>query len=180
MIFGKMFQRTNSERRANIISNGITSSVVVTDIDLRNEFANFIEEHGHWVVLRKYDRTRRSIYWDESTQSAIGGPPWEYTEILLKASKSVRRPASTDEYDFRPGSVDLPNDTYYLSHTTNPTLIDVLIEIEPCVGSRPTQYTIKQVRDVYRIDPMRDTQGRVEYYMLAVENTTPKGDVTVK
>lgn len=180
MIFSKLFTRSISERRSNILSNGIVSTVVTTDIDLRVEFATFIEEHGHWVILRKYDRTRRSIYWDEETQSAIGGPPWEYTDIFVKASKSVCEPKSTDEYDFRPGSVDLPNDRYYLPYTTDPTLIDVLIEIEPCVGPKPTQYTIKQVRDITRVDPMRDTQGRVEYYMLVVENTAPRGDNTVK
>lgn len=180
MIFSGLFTRSPRERTSNIINSGLSTSVVLSDIDLRIEFANFIEEHGHWVILRKYDRTRRSIYWNPATQSSVGGPPWEYTEVMLKASKSVHGPKPLSEYDFRPGSVDLPTDTYYLPYTTDPTLIDVLIEIEPCSGSRPSQYTIKQVRDIYRIDPMRDTQGRVEYYMVALENTAPTGDVTVK
>ncbi len=180
MNFGKLFTRSSAERRDNIINSNLTSTTLLSGIDLRNEFADFIEEHGHWVILRKYDRTRRSIYWNEETQSAIGGPPWEYRDVFVKASKSVRRVSSTDEYDFRPGSVDLPSDIYYLPYTTTPTLTDVIIEIQPCDGQLPTHYTITQVRDIYRVDPMRDAQGRVEYYMIAVENTSPKGDVTVK
>lgn len=159
---------------------GFTTNIQPSGIDLRVEFAKFIEEHGHWVILRKFDRSRHSRFWDETTKTAIGGPAWEYTDYLIRASKSVRRASEADEYNFRPGTVDLPADTYYVSYEFDPTLVDVLIEISPCDGSRPETFTIKQARDIYRVDPMRDAQGRVEYYMLTLENMSPRGDESLK
>jgi len=36
---------------------------------------------GKWAILRHFDKTRRSIYWDETRNESIGGPPWEYVDI---------------------------------------------------------------------------------------------------
>lgn len=44
---------------------------------------------GQWVVVRHFDRTRKSKYWNEETKEAVGGPPYEYTDTITVASKQT-------------------------------------------------------------------------------------------
>lgn len=44
---------------------------------------------GQWVVLRHFDTSKKSSYWNEETKEAVGGPPYEYTDTLVLAAKQT-------------------------------------------------------------------------------------------
>lgn len=66
------------------------------DINLDLEFKRIVQEYGWWIVLRSFDLSRHSRYWDDRSKEAIGGPPWEYNDIIFKARR-VENPAFNAE-----------------------------------------------------------------------------------
>ena len=52
-----------------------------------NDIANTINEYGWWMVLRSFDITKKSKYWDDVTKESVGGPPYEYKDIILKGRR---------------------------------------------------------------------------------------------
>lgn len=168
-----------AERDADPIRRSSVTGVVLGEIDLRAEFANLCANKGHWIVFRKFDKTQRSKYWDEQTQSAVGGPEWVYVDQLIRVRKSRNSPGSNATRETEAGIRDARTEVYYLPYTVVPTEIDIIIEISPSNGTRPSVYTIVQAKRILRVDPMRDIEGRVEHYQVLVENMTPKGDITL-
>lgn len=158
----------------------ISQDTIREDIDLRNEFDRLRRERGHWIVFRKFDRETRSIYWDERTQSAVGGPEWAYTDTLVEVRKSRAHVIRESSVSKPVGLMDERVEIYYLPYDVSPTNIDLIIEIDPASGSRPTSYRIVQSKKIIRVDPMRDIVGRIEYYQVLVENNTPTGDATLR
>ena len=124
-------------------------------------------------------KSNKSEFWDEKTQSAVGGPMWEYTDTLVLVRKSVFGPAKTNELNMRPGELVIPAEMFYLPHTVVPAEEDIIIEITPSHGDRPVTYQIVQAKNIKRVDPMRDIQGRIEFYQVLVEEMAPRGDSTL-
>lgn len=44
---------------------------------------------GRWVIVRHFDKKKRSKYWNDETKEAVGGPPFEYTDSIVLASKQL-------------------------------------------------------------------------------------------
>ena len=44
---------------------------------------------GRWVIVRHFDRTKKSRYWNDQTKEPIGGPPYEYTDTVVLAAKQL-------------------------------------------------------------------------------------------
>ena len=71
-------------------------------MSFRGNFNRMLERSrggiGQWVVLRHFDKTKRSQYWNDEAKEAVGGPPYEYTDSVILASKQtafqVSRPSA--------------------------------------------------------------------------------------
>ena len=164
------------------ISQGILSQTQDSDIDMQREMSDFCHQHGHWIIVRKFDRTRRSRFWDERSQSAIGGPAWEYEDIFVKSIYSREGLGILPTHatrTIRLGQMDNKDYVYYIPHYITPTDRDLIIDIEPCVGPKPRYYKIRQARKIARVDTMRDRWGRVEFHQVVVLDETPTGDETL-
>lgn len=44
---------------------------------------------GKWVVIRHFDRTKRSVYWNDEGKESVGGSPYEYTDTVVLAAKQT-------------------------------------------------------------------------------------------
>lgn len=144
-------------------------------IDLRHEMDKILRAYGHWIMVRHYDTTRHSQYWDSRTHEAIGGPAWEYTDYIVRARKVLQRSVGTLsalEMPSPPGLMTVPYINYYIQW--NPTHNDVTIyddiyefrwdssntpTIDNLVGKYTGRYNIKEA-----VDLLGDS-GRREYYM---------------
>lgn len=67
-------------------------------MSFRNNFNRMLEQShgggiGRWVLLRHYS-TVRSQYWNDEAKEAVGGPPYEYTDTPIIASKQTAFTAS--------------------------------------------------------------------------------------
>lgn len=173
------FSRSSQERMLDTVSVLTSSMEPRTILDLRQEFETMLQEHGHWVVFRKFDTTRYSRYYDASTGEAKNGPKYEYTDILIKAMHSLNRPRISNEVNSPIGSVDANSNVYYLRYDVNPSNVDLIIEIDKAVGPVPTSYKIVQVLDIKQVEPMRDSHGRIEFFHVLCQHSSPSGDETL-
>lgn len=154
-----------------------------TEIDLRKELSIILRgspggepQRGHWVIYRRYDLSRKSQYYNETTGEGKGGPAWEYTDELWLTRRVQLRSGSSifsAEQDAPPGLLPVPYITYYFEHTLNPKIQDEIYEFEwadhtvtPTLDKIKTPYTERQ--NIKLISPYRDIGGRLEYYAILV------------
>jgi len=62
-------------------------------VGFRENFDNMLlKSHGgigKWVVVRHFDRTKRSVYWNDEGKESVGGSPYEYVDTVLLAAKQT-------------------------------------------------------------------------------------------
>jgi len=172
--------RSNQERMRDLVGILTQSIEPRTTLDLRAEFDTLLQEHGHWVIFRKFDTSRYSQYFDPTTGETKNGPKYEYVDTLIKAMHSLNRPRIYNEIALPIGSVDANSNVYYLRYDVNPSNVDLIIEIDKPTGTRPTTYKVVQALNIKQVEPMRDVQGRVEFYHVLVQHMSPSGDETLK
>lgn len=140
---------------------------------------------GQWVVLRHFSEVK-SQYWNERTQEAVGGPPYEYTDTIVLAAKQMafmagRPPVRAGVHPaenvvdlqenfryFLPPDVTIKEDDeiYDLNiHGVKPTTIDYT---ESGVGTKITgRFKVKLVI------PYRDAdQGKNQYTVVFTKRYT--------
>lgn len=154
-------------------------NVIPTKIDLREELRSFYEDDkvAHWIILRHFDKTKPSVHWNEMTQEAVGGPAWEYTDVLILARKSAAGrafgPHGSQERFTARGLMDDTGYRFYLEHDTSPDIEDVIYETSYQGTSRPDYIPLNQYESKWNITsviPMNDQQyGRIEYFVCFVE-----------
>jgi hypothetical protein len=86
-------------------------------LDLRKWFDDMLARFGHYVILRRYDTTTHSVYWNTLTKEAVGGPAWEYTDYVIRSRKVIMTSAGTLsalEMPAPPGLFTVEYVTYYL------------------------------------------------------------------
>lgn len=146
-----------------------------TGIDLRVEMDKILRSYGHWVMVRHYDTTRHSKYWDERAHEAVGGPAWEYMDYIVRSRKVLQRSIGTLsalEMPAPPGMMTVPYVNYYVQWDPTGddlTIYDDIYEFRWSSNIRPTtndlnnryigRYNIKEA-----VDLLGDA-GRREYYL---------------
>lgn len=146
-----------------------------TGVDLRHELDELLNTYGHWVMVRKYDTTTHSQYWDPELREARGGPPWIYTDYVVRARKVIQTTGgvlSALEMPAPPGILTIPYATYYLKWNIDgysignsdeiyefPWSATVVPEPSQAVGLCDRKYNILE-----SVDLLGDA-GRREYYM---------------
>jgi len=146
-----------------------------TGIDLRNELEALLNEYGHWVMVRKYDTSTHSVYWDSDTREARGGPPWEYVDYVVRARKVIQRSGgvlSALDMPAPPGMITIPYANYYLKWTVDGCSVGSEDEIyefpwDQGVAPEPSQAVDiceRKYNILESVDLLGDA-GRREYYL---------------
>jgi hypothetical protein len=148
-----------------------------TGIDLRYEMDLLLREFGYHIVIRHFDKTKRSKYWNQTTREAVGGPAWEYTDHVVRARKVLRQtevdsPAGL-EMPHPAGLLSIPQVTFYVKwDSTLPYDIcneDLILEISWNSSRAPNvSEVISNVTNRYNILEAADLlgdSGRREYYI---------------
>ena len=160
-------------------NSSVHGSIFTTEfsdgIDLRSEFHTILygnasmNPKGHWVVLRHFDRTKKSIYYNKYSKEGVGGPPHPYTDTLLRARRKSY-PRSESEDNIKLGSIFSDSYVYYLEYTVTAQIGDQIFEIDTANhASRPISYKLKSKYDIKRFDPYREDNGNVQYYAAICE-----------
>lgn len=143
-------------------------------IDLRIEMHSLLYgglgrvSKGHWIILRKYDRVQPSEYYDKRHHEGVGGPPYEYTDYLLK-TRRVPMSKSTEKLFPLKAGMDLEDIyIYYFEYTVNPRVGDDIFELSWSNHAvRPSIGTVKP-NDRFRVErthPYRLEQGNIQYWL---------------
>jgi len=146
-------------------------------INLRAELKKLfeIDKTAHWVILRQFDKTKKTKHWNELTKEAVGGPAWEYSDQLILARKSSGRQVffpGTQEKFTSIGLMDATGYRFYLTADVTPHLDDVIYEIEYQGNKKPIAIDLPFASkwNITSIIPMREQDyGRIEYWICFVE-----------
>lgn len=141
---------------------------------------------GHWIVYRKYDRTRYSQYYNPIKGEAIGGPKYAWQDILLRTRRykgGAIQLARFGEESLRPLLMEPGEWVYYFEFVEGITAQDGIqtINIEECLyeidtpGSvYPPEITHNNLVEKYeftRVEPIYDLYGRIEYFLVIARKT---------
>ena len=137
-------------------------------IDLRKEFDEMMEQHGHWIWLRRSNRSKRCVCWNEtsSTKNASctictddGFVYYEEKHVAFDRPILAVRPTATAESMANPGFIQINGKVYYMRYQTNPNIKDEIIE-------RDSDGNIFEVWDIESTEAKRDQLGRIEYFRV--------------
>lgn len=158
-----------------INSNFYNQSSIADGIDLRIELNRILygtatdNPKGHWIVLRKFNMNSKSDNYNECTHEGVGGPAYNYADIMVK-TRRVPVGANSDSLYQTKAGVDIGDRyIYYFEYTIKPRLNDQIFELDwdnhlikpPNSVNYLEKYTIK------RSHPYRLENGRVEYYAVS-------------
>ncbi len=124
---------------------------------------------GHWVILRHYDRTSKSEYWNQYTKEGVGGPSYEYSDALIRTRRIPASKSST-ESAIKIGNAFSDQFVYYLEYTVNVSLGDQIYELDVTDHTNePSTYSFVEKYDIKRVHPYREAQGNTQYYTAVCE-----------
>ena len=144
-------------------------------IDLRIEMNRilyggpFSKPLGHWVVVRHFDRTKHSKYWNPISKEGIGGPPHPYIDILLR-SRRIAAPRSNTESTAKAGDIFSDKLIFYFEYDVSISSGDQIYELDTLDHTnKPTTYNFTDKFDVKRLHPYRLENGNVQYFAALSE-----------
>ena len=128
---------------------------------------------GYWVIYRHYDRNKKSKYYSRFTDEGVGGPPYEYTEYLVKTYRvPVGRRITEGEDEAPIGTVPTNEFIYYFKVEDLDLEIlpenDMIYEIEDA-NIKPADIRYAKRIERYRVKSYqryRQVGGRIEYYAV--------------
>lgn len=151
------------------------------DINLRDEFAKIMLDHGHWMLLRHRVEDRYCYCYNQVTGEGslqcpkCMGTGFAFIDSWVQGRKMTR--FEIPEMHTSSGRMAAPLIRFWVKHTVRPDRGDFLCEValdsdshqysgtmEP---NRPVQ--IVRIYDIQDVDDMREMGGRVEYFRLLVE-----------
>jgi len=160
--------------------NSMYPDAIKDPIDLRDQLNIILfggegeSAKGHWIVYRRMDLTQHSEYWNSETREAVGGPPWEYEDTIVRTRSVIGRAAglmSDMEQYSDVGIINTTYSTYYFEYDLNPKkedeIYEMVDEMDVVRSTKPIlidlPYKIRYViRDAI---PYRcDDGGRIEYW----------------
>jgi len=147
-----------------------------TGIDQRVAMDKLMEEFGSWVLVRHYDLTTRSQYWNAEQHEATGGPPWEWTDYVVRSREVPIRSGgvlSALEMPAPMGLITVPYYTFYLKWNAvdgqSVTEHDEIFKVQWSLPRKPepselldlctAKYNILAAYDIL------GDSGRMEYYL---------------
>lgn len=142
-------------------------------IDLRLEM-NYIlygnatrKPKGHWIVLRQYDRSSPSQFYNKSTREGVGGPAFLYTDSLIRTRRVPISFRGNPLDPLKAGYTIEDKFIYYFEYTVKPKRGDHIIELS--IDDHATRPTVSRniMSHRYRIagvQPYRLENGNVQYY----------------
>ena len=127
---------------------------------------------GHWIVLRKYDRCQPSQYYNKNTHEGVGGPAFEYTDMLIRVRRVPIAFKGNPLDPIKAGQAIEDRYIYYCEYSVKPKRGDHIIEL--ALDDHALQPTVTQsiMADRYRIvavQPYRLENGNVQYYSVQAE-----------
>lgn len=157
------------------------------DINLREEFDSIVKEYGWWMVLRSFDLSKRSEYWDEMSREAIGGPQWEYNDIIFKGRRKESILGDVETYETRQQFTDIYRVIFYIISKIRPKKEDQIIEIP--LDIRFLDTAPRNVR-AYEVFDIKHVESKIEKGLTfskcyaqkhtAISDTTLEGSFPVK
>lgn len=158
---------------------GTSTSQTFGEINLRSEIKDLLNgttgvpQKGHWIVYRRHDLTAPSEFWDEVYRSGVGGPAYQFVDVVMISRRDPQFSAEANEASTDPGILVGGKYIYYFEHNIVPSTKDQLFEInwdnhkvKPRLSQIPTPYVEKfNIKEVF---PARGDSGRIEYWYCLV------------
>jgi len=145
-------------------------------IDLRIEMnrilygSEFKKPLGHWVVVRVFDTSSQSKYFNTYSKEGILGPAHNFKDYLVRAR---RVPTSKGNELEVLKSVDIVNDgfIYYFEWTVPINAGGQIYEIDTKNhATKPTTYIFTEKYDVVKTLPYRLENGNIQYISAITES----------
>ena len=119
---------------------------------------------GHWVIIRHFDRTKKSKYYNKYSKEGVGGPAHPYTDTLLRMRRRPY-PRSESEDNTKSGEIFSDAYVYYFEYNVTAQIGDQIFELDVSNHStRPILYNLKEKYDIKRVDSYREDNGNIQYY----------------
>ncbi len=168
------------------------------ELNIRAEIKQLLEgddldpQRGHWVLLRRMDKSQRCTCWnrvesgvakfsrdyrkyDEPDENCTicGGEGWIYDDELHIVRRRLVAPAiglAGQEQATPVGLMNVSYIVYYFKYYVNPKKEDKIIEIENDKDGNPVRpYVNEEIHNISIVEPFRDIKGRIEYWRVAVK-----------
>lgn len=145
-------------------------------IDLRDEFAEIMQDAGHWMLLRKalLDHPCSCSNSQGETDSGCprcNGLGYAFVDYLVigRKVKAVTAPEIVSPV----GRVAASKWDFYLMHNTQPTELDWILEIslDPVTRQPITPYRIKKYFYVEDVEDLRGDGGELIYFKAQCEES---------
>jgi hypothetical protein len=92
-------------------------------------------EWGHWGILRSFDLTKKSKWWNPQTGEAINGPQWEYKDYLVRLRR-VYEPIIDPHPSTHMGVEAYYPDSFFVASNVRPKSEDNIFEIAEAEWSK--------------------------------------------
>lgn len=149
-------------------------------IDLRIELNRILyggigkKPKGHWVVLRKFDTSKPSVNYNVQTKEGVGGPAYEYTDVILRTRRVPVSKRSDALEPIKPGVAIGDSFTYYFEYTINPKVGFEILEFNPMFDHSVAAPIIANVSfcdklTIKRVHPYRLENGNIQYWAAIAE-----------
>jgi len=124
---------------------------------------------GHWVVVRHFNRTEKSKYWNKFSKEGVGGPAHPYTDYLVRSRRMPYPMTDTSDYT-KVGDIFSDKFIYWIEYTVNIHAGDQIFELNVVDHKvEPTSYKFDEKYNVKRLHPYRLENGNVQYYAALCE-----------
>ncbi len=157
------------------LNNDLFSTGLPDGVDLRSEIRTILygsavkNPLGHWVIVRNFDRTNTSEYWNKYSKEGVGGPAHPYTDVLLR-TRRIPAPRNDTEFNAKVGNIFSDQFVYYFEYNTTVQLADQIYELDVADHTNtPTSYNFTEKYDIRRVHPYRENNGNVQYYAVISE-----------
>jgi hypothetical protein len=151
------------------------------DINLDAEMKKFVEERAWWCVLRSFDLSERSIYWDHDKSEAFNGPPWKHNDIIFRGRR-VERPAyNAEDWFTRQQFTDQFNVVFFVISSIRPKKEDQILEIVDELKFLDKAPRLVKVAEVFKIDHVEaKIENKLIFSKCYCSKFTPKPDLTLE
>lgn len=144
------------------------------------DIQGIIEEYGWWMVLRSFDLTKKSQYWDDTSKEAIGGPPFLYNDIILKGRRVENIAGDVETPQSRQQNTNIYRTVFYVLGHLRPKKEDIIMEINPDI-----RQDVKPPRKVipYELFDIEHVEAKIEKGLIVSKcycrKMTPDDDKTL-
>ncbi len=124
---------------------------------------------GHWVIVRHFDRTLQSKYWNKFSKEGVGGPPHPFTDILVRSRRMPYPRSDTSDYN-KSAVIFSDKFIYWFEYTVEIHAGDQVFELDTKDHKvQPVTYNFDEKYDIKRLHPYRLENGNVQYYAALCE-----------